>query len=1693
MTNGSNVTRGLALTDSTLLGWPGVSAFVIDLTAQKASPVTYPVAGQVQQFYEVSILAGLGSWWLPTAPQAQVPGGWYADELNGVESLSATGAIPTTSGTQPILRLAATLIWIPEATLAQAGTQPTSFAGEVLGTFPSFPPPAPPQPVQTRSLFLLDATLMGWSGVGVYSVATPGATPTPLAYTPIGQGLLFYEVSVVDEQGSWWLPVAPQSRAPSAWSQSGFGGAIPLQATGPGIWTTEAGQPIVRPQNALWWVPELALADNGAFVPAINLGMVTGTFPTLEPFQPGGGGSSGGGGTGGSTSGGGGAGGGGGSPPSPGAPQAFQREPEGGPWARQHHLMRQRSAPPGVGPPSLPLLASHAARTGRAAAQRQHREQVRQANAGVPMALAVRPSAQPTGGARRSRFGQPAQPGVVNWVPLGPAVVLNGMAATRPPVSGRVAGVAISADGQRIYVGSANGGVWRSDDAGRTFYPLMNSFELHPTTNHADSLSVGAILCDPAHPDRVYVGSGEGNLSDAYFGVGPIVSTDGGMSWRLEPAPAAARWFFQLAMDPTDPELVIGATSDYLIRRQPRNAAVAGLPAIKPQSYFVRYDSRTGAYSVNYWAHDGNSAFDVFAAGALSWQRYLTLTAFVNRGEPWFVTYEPQGSYRPWRAGGEFHVYRLPPNGHPVHRQTGTWALNLLLMPFELDGLPYFVRYAPSTGLASLDVWNADGTRTAVWANREWERGLSQLMPFTLGGVPHFLAYRQAGTVFGSNWAMLYAWTGTGDRYAVWREPRQLGNYLSLMPFEIDGVPYFQMYDSSAGSTSTARWEANGDYTVVSTASTARGQTFTPFTLRGRPRAVGYNPDSGEASLYAYDDEGRRHLLWRAQWSKYLRLMPFSVGYEWVRPNPAADYVPAPAVTWASSVVVGRRGDQTAFFCAFWNGGIYRSLDAGRTWQIVGLNAPGIPGAVGRITLAVQATNTSVLYAQIQNGQIWRYDVAAGLGGNWVRMANEPANYVGGVGMGVPPPQGDYDLVIAVAPDDVNRIYLGGSTVNAPPAGPPPPQMWSASIYRCDVNVAGATMANTYIGTSAHADLHALVFTPGQANALWAATDGGLFYAADPAKVAGAPGSLDRLFTSLNTGLASMTVNGLGQHPTQDAIVFSANQDNGQQRYTGAAAWAMPLFPLGDSGRVVVNPTPAGNGQQVLATYTGMRIYRSADGGNAWLAAGAIPVVANDSANFYAPLVTATAAAGALAARVVFGTRAPWYSADFGQNWLAVGGILGPAAPNTAFNINAMALSADALQLYVGLMNGQIWKYIDAGGVAGPVNWGAAAQLDNAVAGPLPAWAAVPITSIVVDPDPATNGNAIFITLGGDLTAQAAGWQRVWYYDNVAAAWQQRSGPLAGGTPQNLLNVQFNTLVARRVGGATQLFAGSDVGVWRSNDGGATWAPFSTALPEAPVLDLKLFPAAGAIPTLLRAATHGRGVFEYVLDDAARYRRAVQLYIRASLFDRGLYPVQDGAVDPTAPPRVVNHRDGTDIKVSEPAGGADSDTFPAPADITFTEFATLADASQAARTNRRLRLYVQIHNRGVVAADRVRVMVLLSRMFDAAPPLPPIPNMAVLTAPPDLPRGYVEKVAADEAIRGTDWNTQVVLSRDDVRVGFPEVLSYDLPADTLRQAGLYCLLAIVNSSDDTFWSEELNVDRLVVADSKVAMKYLFVT
>jgi len=74
-----------------------------------------------------------------------------------------------------------------------------------------------------------------------------------------------------------------------------------------------------------------------------------------------------------------------------------------------------------------------------------------------------------------------------------------------------------------FYVGAVDGGVWKSDDYGRTWHSI---FDDQPTQ------SIGAIGVSPSNPDIVYVGSGEGlQRPDLSVGDGIYKSTDAGKTW----------------------------------------------------------------------------------------------------------------------------------------------------------------------------------------------------------------------------------------------------------------------------------------------------------------------------------------------------------------------------------------------------------------------------------------------------------------------------------------------------------------------------------------------------------------------------------------------------------------------------------------------------------------------------------------------------------------------------------------------------------------------------------------------------------------------------------------------------------------------------------------------------------------------------------------------------------------------------------------------------------------------------------------------------------------------------------------------------------------------------------------------------------------------------------------------------------
>ncbi len=106
-----------------------------------------------------------------------------------------------------------------------------------------------------------------------------------------------------------------------------------------------------------------------------------------------------------------------------------------------------------------------------------------------------------------------------------------------------------------LYVASASGGLWITDDHGTTWRCV---FEQEGT------LSIGDIAVDPNDPDTIWVGTGEANNQrSSYWGDGIYKTTDGGGSWKNVGLPDSHH-IGRIAIDPSDSDHVLVAALGHL-------------------------------------------------------------------------------------------------------------------------------------------------------------------------------------------------------------------------------------------------------------------------------------------------------------------------------------------------------------------------------------------------------------------------------------------------------------------------------------------------------------------------------------------------------------------------------------------------------------------------------------------------------------------------------------------------------------------------------------------------------------------------------------------------------------------------------------------------------------------------------------------------------------------------------------------------------------------------------------------------------------------------------------------------------------------------------------------------------------------------------------------------------------------------
>ncbi len=92
-------------------------------------------------------------------------------------------------------------------------------------------------------------------------------------------------------------------------------------------------------------------------------------------------------------------------------------------------------------------------------------------------------------------------------------------------MSGRVTAIdAVVSNPRIIYVGTASGGLWKSENGGTSYKPIFQNEQ---------AASVGAVAINQNNPDEIWVGTGEGNPRNSLnSGFGIYKSLDGGHSWK---------------------------------------------------------------------------------------------------------------------------------------------------------------------------------------------------------------------------------------------------------------------------------------------------------------------------------------------------------------------------------------------------------------------------------------------------------------------------------------------------------------------------------------------------------------------------------------------------------------------------------------------------------------------------------------------------------------------------------------------------------------------------------------------------------------------------------------------------------------------------------------------------------------------------------------------------------------------------------------------------------------------------------------------------------------------------------------------------------------------------------------------------------------------------------------------------------
>jgi len=250
---------------------------------------------------------------------------------------------------------------------------------------------------------------------------------------------------------------------------------------------------------------------------------------------------------------------------------------------------------------------------------------------------------------------------------------------------------------QHFFFGSVNGGVWESNDAGRTWQPIFDS---------QAAGSIGAIAVAPSNPNVIYVGTGESDMrSDISQGDGMYKSIDGGKTLShigLTDTQQIAR----ILVHPKNPDIVYVAALGHPYAANSERGVFRSKDGGKTWERVLRRDTSTGAIDI---AFEPGTPSILYAA---LWQ---------TRRTPWSV-YPPSngpGSGLFKTADGGEHWTEIARNGFP---EVPIGRIGIAVAPSQPTRVYAIIDSEKAGGMYRSDDGGATWIKTST-DQRIWSRG----------------------------------------------------------------------------------------------------------------------------------------------------------------------------------------------------------------------------------------------------------------------------------------------------------------------------------------------------------------------------------------------------------------------------------------------------------------------------------------------------------------------------------------------------------------------------------------------------------------------------------------------------------------------------------------------------------------------------------------------------------------------------------------------------------------------------------------------------------------------------------------------------------------------------------------------------------------------------------------------------------